>query len=110
MTIPAITATAPPAINHMERSLGLPEKNRETSELKECDSLKPKINKTMPSAKIASPTMFMPERRIAADAGHWGLHLKSYEPATCSSGGTTVLDFATESPVGFLSTRAFGTS
>src|SRR6185437_7734320 len=55
--MPAITATAPPMISHMERSVGLPVKVRETSEVNECDSLNPKTSSTMPSARIPKPTI-----------------------------------------------------
>jgi hypothetical protein len=39
----------------MERSVGFPVKVREISELKEWDSLNPKINRTIPRAKTAKP-------------------------------------------------------
>src|SRR3569833_1737745 len=54
---PTITATASPTINHIDRSVGLPVNVRETLELNEWDSLKPKISSTIPSARIASPIM-----------------------------------------------------
>lgn len=40
----------------MEWFVGLPVKKRDTSELKDWDSLKPKISSTTPSAKTAIPT------------------------------------------------------
>jgi hypothetical protein len=80
-TMPAMTARAPPEMNHIERSVGFPVKNRETSEPKECDSLKPKINKTIPAAKIARPTMFMAQTRILDTGEHWGLYLTKRELA-----------------------------
>lgn len=55
---PLMTARAPPAIIHMERSVGFPVNVRETSEVKERASLNPKISRIIPSAKMASPTMF----------------------------------------------------
>src|SRR5205823_7770329 len=54
---PTITVTTPPTIIHMDRSVGFPVKNRDTSELNECDSLRPKTNSTIPSARMAKPTM-----------------------------------------------------
>ena len=42
-------------MNQIERSVGFPVNVREMSELKEWDSLKPKINNTIPSAKTAKP-------------------------------------------------------
>lgn len=55
--MPATTATAPPMISHMDLSVGLPVNVRETSELKECEALKPKINSTTPRASIAKPVI-----------------------------------------------------
>ena len=57
--MPAMTATAPPAMSHIDLSVGLPVKNLETSELNDWDSLNPNIRRTMPNAKTAKPMMFM---------------------------------------------------
>src|SRR6185437_5861403 len=55
--IPTMQATAPPMINHIDLSVGFPVNALETSDPKECDALKPKINSTMPSARMAMPTI-----------------------------------------------------
>jgi hypothetical protein len=39
----------PPINSHMDRSVGLPEKNRETSELKESMAFKPNTTRTIPA-------------------------------------------------------------
>ena len=72
-TSPTTTAAAPPTINQIDLSVGLPVKTRETSELKECDAFKPNIKSTMPTAKTANPTMlFIPKIRHGG-CSHWGL-------------------------------------
>ena len=63
---PTIIAATPPIISHMDLSVGLPVKNRETSELNEWDSLKPKISNTIPTAnRTNAPILFMPYSRSA---------------------------------------------
>jgi hypothetical protein len=54
-----ITAAAPPMSSQIALSVGLPLKNRDTSELKDCVALNPNINKTTPTAKTAKPTIFV---------------------------------------------------
>src|SRR5258705_1737473 len=75
---PTITVTVPPTSNHIDRSVGLPVKNRDTSELAECDSLKPKINSTAPRPKMAKPTMLF---IVQCSSDHvprqWGVYLSS---------------------------------
>jgi hypothetical protein len=48
-------------------TVGLPVKNRDTSELKECEALKPNTSKTIPTAKIARPTMLFIGRQSLID-------------------------------------------
>src|ERR1051326_1574322 len=73
---PAIMATAPPSSSHIERWVGLPVKKRETSELNEWDSLKPKTSSTMPAANNTKPTtLFMSQPPSAPRSRHWGVSL-----------------------------------
>jgi hypothetical protein len=63
MKSPAMTATAPPPISHIEWSVGFPVKVRETSELNECDSLNPKMSRITPNAMMAIPMMLFITKR-----------------------------------------------
>lgn len=49
-------AQIPPMIIQMDLSVGVPEKKRETSELKESEALNPKIIRTTPPATNAIPS------------------------------------------------------
>ena len=65
-------------MNQMERSVGFPVNVREMSELKEWDSLKPKINRTIPNAKIAKPMILF----ISEHAFRKGLQSLGFFPKT----------------------------
>jgi hypothetical protein len=59
-TKPVTLKTIPEMSNHMDLSVGVPWKNRDTSELKESDALIPKTASTMPAARSAIPSaLFM---------------------------------------------------
>lgn len=53
---PTIKATAPPINIHIDLSVGEPVKNRETSELKDWDALRPNAIKMTPTASKAIET------------------------------------------------------
>src|SRR6185436_287528 len=49
MAMPRTAATAPPISIHIERSVGEPVKARDTSDVNECDSLKPNTSRSKPA-------------------------------------------------------------
>jgi len=55
MAMPRTAATAPPISIHIERSVGEPVKARDTSDVNECDSLKPNTSRSKPAAISAIP-------------------------------------------------------
>jgi hypothetical protein len=64
-------------MNQIDRSVGFPVNVREMSELSECDSLKPKINSTIPRAKTANPMiLFMLQHPVTGPSYHWGFSPK----------------------------------
>jgi hypothetical protein len=65
----------------MDLSVGLPVKKRETSEPKECEALNPKINKMMPAANKAKPTiLFMPQTPTFPLSSLWGIRPNQTRP------------------------------
>jgi hypothetical protein len=105
-TSPTTTAAAPPAMNQMERSVGLPVKVREMSELSEWDSLKPKMRRIIPRAKIAKPMMlFIENDPFNNSIHHWGAYPKAiyylpqragtFSDPGCAGGGSKLTRLVT---------------
>ena len=55
IAIPKTAATAPPISIHIDRSVGEPVNARDTSDERDCDSLKPKMTSSKPAAISAMP-------------------------------------------------------